>query len=325
MGRTRNLVWAIVVSLILVVAVEAIVWAADKEITYAYIAGAQPHNPIEMIMKEKKLFEAEGIKVKWGEYLAGSFIMQYMASGEVDFAVLGIPPIMITRAQGVDVVMLASSNAEGSAIVAASSIGHVKDLNGKKVGTPGIGSIQDAMLDKVEKDYNIKMQHVSMKVSDMPLYLQKGEIDGFIAWEPVASRTVDLGYGHTVATSHDILPGHQCCAVVVRGELLKKDPALVRKVFQVYMKAFEYYRKHPEEVLELTAQKTGLSKKVIAMSLKNVQLPYPPYINVPNVKLQIEGLIQTGKIRPGAITDLNKFIELSYDQSFLKEYFGKRK
>ncbi len=314
----------LVLGFMLVAGFPATAGAAEKEIHYAYIAGAQPHNPVEMIMKEKKMLEAEGIKVKWGEYLAGAYIMQHMASGEVDFAVLGIPPIMIARSQGVDVIMLASSNTEGSAVIASPSVKEIKELNGKKVGTPGIGSIQDAMLDMVGKQHNIKMQHVSMKVSDMPLYLQKGEISAFIAWEPVASRAVDLGYGHVIASSHDILPGHQCCAFVVRGELLKKDPELVRKVFQVYMAAFAYYRKNPEEVLDLTAQKTGLTKKVIAMSFKNVQLPYPPYVNVPNVKLQIEGLIQDGKIQQGAITDVSKFIEKANDTSFLNEYFGKK-
>ena len=70
----------------------------------------------------------------------------------------------------------------------ATAIKKVADLNGKSLGTPGIGSIQDAMVDSLAKNNGIKIAHKAMKVSDMPIFLQKGEIDGFIAWAPHPAR-----------------------------------------------------------------------------------------------------------------------------------------
>lgn len=159
-----------------------------------------------------------------------------------------------------------------------------------------------------------------MKASDMPLFLQRGEIDSFIVWEPIASHAVDQGYGHVIATSRDILPGQRCCIFVTRGEMLKKDPELVRKVFNVYMKTFEYFRKNPEEVSELLVKSTGMSKKVINMALKNVQVSYPPFLDIPGLKLQVEELIKDGKIQMSDIPDVDKFIEKAYNPSFLNEY-----
>lgn len=298
------------------------VYGAEKEVAFGYIVGSWPLDPVGLLMKEKKLLEAEGIKVKWGEYMAGAFIMQHMAAGEVDFsAAVGTSPVMITKSRGVDVAILAGgSTTEGSVLVGAQHIKTVKDLDGKKVATPGIGSIQDMMLSILERKHNIKIQHRPTKAPDMPLFLQKGEIDGFIVWEPVASRAVDEGHGHILVTSSGILPGQRCCMFVARGELLKKDPELVRKVFNVYMKAFDYYKKNPEEVLDLLVKSTGMSKKVITMSLKNVQVSYPPYLDIPGLTFQVEELVKDGKIQTGDVGDVNKFIEKSHTPSFIDEY-----
>lgn len=298
--------------------------AAEKEIRFGYLVADQLHSPAPMIMKEKKLLEAEGLKVKWSEFMAGAFLMQHMASGEVDFGTCGAVPVMISQGQGINAVILAGSNAEGSALVVAKSIKTLKDLDGKSIGTPGVGSIQDAMLDMIAKKHSIKIQHKSIKVSDMPLFLQKGEIDGYIAWEPHASRAVDLGYGHIIATSHDILPEHQCCVLVGRGEIVQKDPDTVRKVMRAYMKAFDYYIKNREETIDLMAKATGLSRQLVSLSLVQVKHPFPPFVNVESLKIMAEGLINTGKIQKEAVPDINKFVEKSYDLSFLKEYLSKK-
>ena len=303
------------------------IYGAEKEVTVGYIVGSWPLDPVGLLMKEKKLLEAEGIKVKWGEYMAGAYITQHMAAGEVDFAVaVGTSPVMISKSRGVDLAILAGgSTTEGSVLVGAKHIKTIKDLDGKKVGTPGIGSIQDMMVNILERKNNVKIQHRHMKASDMPLFLQRGEIDSFIVWEPVASHAVDQGFGHVIATSRDILPEQRCCMFVTRGELLRKDPELVRKVLSVYMKTFEYCRKNPEEVLNLLVKSTGMSKAVVNMSLKNVQVSYPPFLDIPSLKLQVEELIKDGKIQMSDITDVDKFIEKSYSPSFLNEYLRAEK
>ncbi len=319
LGKTMGLL--LVLSLTLLLGFQITAGAADKEVNYGYLV-ANVHDPFVMIMKEKKLMDAEGLKVKWGEYLAGASLMQSMASGEVDFGILGVVPAMITRAQGVDVVMLAGANTEGSGLVVKPSIKQMKDLDGKTIGTPGIGSIQDAMLDMIAKKYNIKILHKNMKVSDMALYLQKGEIDGFIAWEPFPANAIELGYGQMLATSHDILPEHQCCALFVRGALIKKDPDLVRRVMRAYMKAFDFNRKNTKEVLEFEEKYTGMTKKTLDRAMRNVKFPSPPYVNIASVKEQAEGLISSGKIQKDAVKDVDKFVGGFYDPSFLKEYIA---
>jgi NitT/TauT family transport system substrate-binding protein len=317
-------VLALTVTFALILGLQSPVNGQEKEIRFGYLVADQLHSPAVMIMKEKKMLEAAGFKVNWGEFLAGAYLMQHFASGEIDFGSLGAVPVMITRGQGVDVVMLASANAEGSSIVVKDTIKTPKDLDAKTLGTPGIGSIQDAMVDMVAKKEKIKILHKHMKVSDMPLFLQKSEVDGFIAWAPHPARAVDLKYGHQILTSHDILPDHQCCVMVTKGEMLKKDPETVKKVMKVYLQAYEWFRANPDESIAMMAKNTGMKEEVIREALKTVKHPFPPYCNVPSLKLMAEGLVADGKIQKGVIASTDDFIKDAYRPEILEECLAKK-
>ncbi len=292
--------------------------AQQKELRFGYLVADQLHSPAVMIMKEKKMLEAEGFKVTWNEFLAGAYLMQFMTSGEVDYGSGGCVPAIITRGQGVDVVILASANAEGSSIVVKDSIKKVADLNAKSLGTPGIGSIQDAMVDSVARNNNIKIAHKSMKVSDMPIFLQKGEIDGFIAWAPHPARAVDLKYGHQILTSHDLMPDHQCCVLVSRESTLKKDPETARKVVQTYLKAFKWFLDNQQESVAMMVKATGMKEEVVLEAMKTVKYPFPPYVNMPSVKVMAEGLVETGKVEKDKVTDMDAFIKAMYKPEILE-------
>lgn len=325
MRRTAMLsVFAIVATFLLLMGVQSQAIGQEKEIRFGYLVADQLHSPAVMIMKEKKMLEAEGFKVKWGEFLAGSYLMQHFTSGEVDFGSCGAVPIMITRGQGVDGVILASANTEGSSIVVKDTIKTVKDLEGKSMGTPGIGSIQDAMVDMIARKEKAKILHKHMKVSDMPLFLQKSEIDGFIAWAPHPARAVDLGYGHQILTSHDILPDHQCCVLVTSGKTLANDPETVKKVVKTYLKAYEWFIANPDEAVAMMVKTTGMKEDVVRMAMKTVKYPFPPYCNVPSLKLMAEGLVEGGKIQKGVITNMDDFIKQLYRPEVLESCLEKK-
>jgi len=299
--------------------------AGKNKIHFGYLVADQVHNFASMVIKEKKFLADEGIEVKWGEYLAGAYLMQHLAAGEVDFGTCGCVPTMITRGQGVDVVILASSNTEGSSIIVKKEIKTPKDLDGKSVGTPGIGSIQDAMVDMVARKYNISIKKRHMSVPDMPIFLQKGEIDGFIAWSPHNEKAENLGYGHIILTSADILPGHQCCVLVAKGSLLKQEPELVKKVIRVFMKSYQYEQKNHEETIDLVVKYTNAPKEVVKKAWAHTPHPYPPYVSVDSLKMQAEGLIKGGKIQKDKVKDLDKFVADLYHPEFVKAYMGKAK
>jgi NitT/TauT family transport system substrate-binding protein len=314
------LLLVIISSFICVMGLQPAAHGAGQKIHFGYLVADQVHNFASMLLKEKKFLEDEGLQVKWGEYLAGAYLMQHLAAGEVDFGTCGNIPTMITRSQGVDVVILAGSNTEGSSIIVSNAIKTVKDLDGKSIGTPGIGSIQDAMVDMVARRNNIKIKKRHMSVPDMPMFLKKGEIDGFIAWSPHNAKTEALGYGHILLTSHDIVPGHQCCVLVARGEIVRENPELVKKIIRAYMKAFKYEQQNHEETIDLVVKYTNAPKNVVKRAWGLTPHPFPPYVDPNSLKMQAEGLIKGGKIQKGVVKNLDKFVAEVYRPEFLMEY-----
>lgn len=297
--------------------------APAKKVTFGYLVADQLHEPAPMIMKQMKLLEKRGYEVKWQEFLAGANLTQHMASGEVDFGTCGAAPVLTFRGLGMDFAMLASSNTNGTALIVAPKYKDIKELNGKNIGTPGIGSIQDAMLNMVEKKHGIKINHRNMKVSDMALFLKKGEIDGFIAWEPHVSRAEGLGYGHVLLTSKDILPGHQCCVLMTREKTLQEDPKRAADVLEAYLEAMDWFLNNQKEGVDMISKLTGIKVEDVTKAMQRVSYPVPPYLEEESMVMVVESLVATKKIDKKNVPDAKAFVKAMVKRDMLEKYLKK--
>ena len=297
--------------------------ADGKKITFGYLVADQLHEPAPMIMKNLKLLEKRGYELKWQEFLSGANLVQHMASGEVDYGTGGAAPVLTFRGLGLDFVMLASSNTNGSALIVSKNIRSPKDLDGKNIGTPGIGSMQDALVDKVAADHGIKVRKRNMKVSDMPLFLQKGEIDAFVAWEPHVSRAEGLGYGHVLLTSQDVLPNHQCCVLVSREQTVKADPKMAADVLDVYLEAMVWFDQNREEAKQMISRATGIKVEDVAKAMERVTYPAPPYLDEASMIMLVEGLVSSKKIKKENVPDSTAFVKNMILRDMLEKHLKK--
>ena len=100
----------------------------------------------------ESLFERYGVNVEpaaGAPYANGGIVMDNFAAGYVDIGYLGAPPALIKHIKvGVDVVIVAQANIEGSGLVVkvGSDINGLEDLVNKTVATPGETSIQHLLL-----------------------------------------------------------------------------------------------------------------------------------------------------------------------------------
>lgn len=321
----RKLTVAIAAAMLFGLGLSGMSAAAPKEIRIGYLVADQLHSPAVMVMKQRKMLEEAGLNVKWNEFLAGSYVMQEMASGSLDFASCGTAPIAITSAQGVKLNILASGNQEGSALVVAQDVKSIKELDGKSVGTPGTGSIQDAMIAQLAKEHGIRVRRVSMKVSDMPLFLQKHEIEAFIAWEPHTARAVAQKFGKILYTSHDMMPDHQCCVLVAPTDKVQQNPELVKQVMKVYLDAYKWFLDHPEESIQMMVKATGMSEDIIRTAIKNCKYPEIPYCNEASIASMTEGLIATKKIINVKPDQVGEFMKSLYNPTFVEQLTGTKR
>jgi NitT/TauT family transport system substrate-binding protein len=182
----------------------------------------------------------------------------------------------------------------------------VSELDGKVVGTPGIGTIQDCLLYMVEKKFNITVTHQHYRVSDLPIALGKGEVDAYIAWEPFATEAVVDGIGHIIYTSHDILPNHQCCIFYVSGKIYREQPDLLKKLIKVHIKAMKFIVNNGADAMKIFSNMTGKPMEIIENSWERMVWDYHP--NIESMKAFVGYLVEQGKIRPEDVPDVDKFI-----------------
>lgn len=265
----------------------------------------------------KGWYEEEGIKPVRMEYLYGMPEMMAFKAGELDAGYVGIVPAIIAKAKGANLVVVASANLEGSAIVAKPEIKNVFELDGKTVGTPGLGSIQDCMIRMVEERFNLRMNVKHYKFSDLPLLLGRGEIDAYIDWEPFCAEAVIKKIGHIIYTSHDILPNHQCCVFYVSGKLLKEKPEIAKKLVRVHVKAMRFIRENPEEAKKIFSEMTGKPLNVVDECWGRMVWDY--HVNVKSIKIFVPFLIEQGKVSARDISDVDRFVESLVNTKLLAE------
>ncbi len=74
----------------------------------------------------------------------------------------------------------------------------------------------------------------------------------------------------------------------------------------------------------MMAKATGMTEEVIRTALKTVSYPNPPYVNVESLKVMAQGLVDSGKIQPGVIKNMDDFVAATYRPALLKETIEKK-
>lgn len=291
---------------------------SERSVVFGYINSVQLHNPAVMIMKEKKLLEAEGLQVKWIEYFAEQYAMQDMAVGAVDFVTCGVVPVMSTHAHSVKLAVIAGSNQEGSSLIVDNSINTVEDLQNKKIATPSINSSQDALLNLMAAENKLRIRHVTMRVPDMADFLAKKEIDGFFAWAPYPSGAVEQNFGHELLSASDILPCNQCCVLATTEKNFWGKHSVVKKVLKVYLDAYKWFLANREESIKLLSKNIGVPESLVRQAILTVKYPYPPYCNTDSMYSLARELIDTHIITNIRADGVKPFIENLYHPELIE-------
>jgi len=262
-------------------------------------------------------YEEEGIRPVRLEYINGPTEMTAFAAGDLDAGYVGVVPALISKSKGTDFVIVASANLEGSAIVAKLEIKTVQDLNGKTVGTPGIGTIQDSLLYMVERRFNISVIRSPMATPLLPLAFERGEVDAFIAWEPFVAEVVVNGLGNVIYTSREILPNHQCCVLYVSGKLFREQRDLVKRLIKVHLKAMKFALNQASDAQQIFANRTGKTMDIVQESWKRMIWEYR--LNTTSMETFVDYLLQQGRINPADVPNVSDFINAAIDQQVLAE------
>jgi NitT/TauT family transport system substrate-binding protein len=196
----------------------------------------------------------------------------------------------------------------------------VEDLvnDGLRIGGVREGGAVDAVMHRTIDKYRLDRRKVLSKVRRMNppkllIAIKTGQLDAAFLPEQWASMAEELGF-QMLLTAQDVWPGMQGSVLVVKEELTRESPELVRKLVAVNEVATRWINEHPDEAANILARalsvpgergtfagiptlasKLEISPETMRRSM--TRLEYSTLISLDDVQEVIEYAVQLGYIK----------------------------
>ena len=239
--------------------------------------GTQSLADPESIVKAKSWFEeALGTKVDIVNFDAGRDVNTAMASGSIDFGLLGSVPASLAIANGVNckVIYIQSQLGEIESLVVRKSLGirDAQGLAGKKIATTFSSTSHYSLLKYLEAN-KVKASDVDiidMKASDIVAAFKRGDIDGAFTWEPQVTTIINSG-GVTLTSAREVAKlGYPTLDVeIVSTKFADQYPDTVKAYVACMDRAVKLYRDDPKAAGDAMAKDLGLTSEECLQQVKS--------------------------------------------------------
>lgn len=291
------------------------------------------HAASAYVAKEKGWFEEEGIKATFFSYVTGMSLAAALSKGDIQAAYMCLlPAINAYGNAGVPVKIVAGTHKHGYALVVnPEKIKSVKDLEKPdiRIGCIQVGGPVDAVMLKTVEKYGLDRSKVLNKVQRMNppiqiMAIKAGKLDACFLPEHWPAMAEEAGF-RILLTSQNLWPAMQGSVLIVKEELIKNHPDIVKKLVKLTEKTTRWITENPKEAASIMAgqlQVTGdrifpieaaetAAKLVItpgAIRKSMDRMNYSLLIDPRTVQEQIDFAVREGNIRKtfnsGDILDL---------------------
>lgn len=267
-------------------------------------------------------YDKEGIRIDRKTYANGPAALLDMPSGSVDAVMAAIAPFMQFVARGGDLRMVMSLTKGNAALVGLKKYTSYKELDGKKVGTPGIGTIHDAILGYAEQTQGFKVQRVFGKITDISVMIDKGEVEAFIGWEPASALAIAQSDKIHYIQQLPPIKNAESLELAFSPKFLKEHPDVVVKFVRATLRGIDYIKTQPKEkVAEILAKKMNDYPKAVPVVLNamgSVDLTEPK-IDMPSTRIILQTIAKQGKIPADLVKDVDGWVGKYVDYSYLEK------
>lgn len=235
---------------------------------------------------EKGFFKEEGLEVElvkcdWKNY------KDVLALGGYDVTHHLIMYFLKPLEQGLDVKFTGGIHRGCLRVQAAVNgpIRSVKDLRGKRIGVPGMGTPPFIFANRVLGANGInpsrEITWLVFPAGELGLALDKGEIDAVANSEPIGSMLVAQGKVRNIADQAVDMPyaDEYCCAVIVNGKFLTRNPKASAAATRALLKAAKWVETNPKAAAELSVKGKYLASTVEANTVSISHLRYVPSVS----------------------------------------------
>jgi len=243
---------------------------------------------------EKGFFKEEGldvslVKCEWANY------KDVLALGGFDVTHHLVMYFLKPLEQGVDVKFTGGIHRGCLRLQAGikSSINSIKDLKGKRIGVPGMGTppfiFSNRVLGANGIDPAKDVTWIVFPAGELGLALDKGEVDAVADSEPIGSMLLAQGKVKNVADQATDMPYSQeyCCAVIVNGKFLAKNPKASAAATRALLKAAKWVETNPAAAARLSVQGGYLASTIDQNALAISHLRYVPSVSGAEIAVKL--------------------------------------
>ncbi len=187
-------------------------------------------------------------------------VVEALKARKIEATFLLAPLAMALREQGVPVHIVYLGHRDGSTLIVRkdSPAKRLRDLKGAVFARPSKYSNQFLVVTKLMEDEGMSpddLRFVDLPPPDMPAALAAGTIDAYFVGEPFPAKAEMAGTGRVLYYAKDIWPRFISCVLVVRDELIRDRPEIVRDLVRGIAESGEWVEGHRREAARLAAGK----------------------------------------------------------------------
>jgi len=243
--------------------------AAQEETPLGMAVEFTDHAACAYISLDKGWFEEEGLSLTTYEsYETGMALAAALARGDIQVAYMCLVPAIDVFANAkVAIKIIAGTHKYGYGLVVnPDKVKTIQDLEKPdiRLGCVREGGAVDVLLHKIIDKYNLKEEKIISNIRRMSppkqiLAIQSGQLDAAFLPEQWSTMAEEFGF-RMLLMSQEVWPGMQGSVLVVKEELIKNHPDLVKKLVRVSKRASNWANQYREEAAEVVArqlQKAG--------------------------------------------------------------------
>ena len=156
------------------------------------------------VADQEGMFDAAGLDVELVQFGRGGEAVDALSTGQVQIAGSSDTTTIAQLRQNPSLRAMYSYEASGDYIKVVLRNGVDSPAAIKKMGiVPGLSQISTDKYLAANSIAPGSVEMISATPTDMPALLSRGDIDGFVLWEPWPATALDQGTGHVVAVTGD--------------------------------------------------------------------------------------------------------------------------
>lgn len=226
------------------------------------------------------LLHAEGFNaVHYLSTDAGVDQARAIASGDADFTMVFVGPVLLRLDAGDPLTILAGIHAGCFELFATDRVRSIRDLKGKTVAVQALGSSQHVFLSSmaayVGLDPNKDVNWAPHPSAESIRLLADGKVDAFLAFPPEPQELRAKKIGHVVVNSAVDRPWSQyfCCQLAANREFVRRYPVATKRVVRAFLKATDLCALEPERAARSLVNKGYPSRYEYALQTMR-DVPY---------------------------------------------------